>query len=215
MFKIAPCSHEAAKYAVMNWHYSKTMPSGKLVKYGVWEDEKFIGVILYGYGANGQLPKLFGLVQTECAELVRVALTSHRTPVSQLIAETLKQLKTDNPGLRLAVSYADTEQGHKGGIYQAGNWTYTGTANTAGGSVILNGQKIHGRSIVAKYGTRSIEWLKANIDPNARAADDYAKHRYIMPLDKAMRRKIASMAKEYPHAVEGSKVSRISSSDEV
>ncbi len=37
------CSHEAAKYAVMRWHYSRRMPKSKLVRIGVWEDEKFVG----------------------------------------------------------------------------------------------------------------------------------------------------------------------------
>ncbi len=29
------CSHKAAKYAVTHWHYSRTMPSGKLAKIGL------------------------------------------------------------------------------------------------------------------------------------------------------------------------------------
>ena len=32
------CSHDAAKHAVMRWHYSRQMPKAKLVKVGVWED---------------------------------------------------------------------------------------------------------------------------------------------------------------------------------
>jgi len=41
--KLDWCSYQAAKYAVENWHYSKCMPVGKLVKIGVWEDKKYIG----------------------------------------------------------------------------------------------------------------------------------------------------------------------------
>ena len=40
--KVDWCSYEAAKYAVMHWHYSKTMPAGKTVKLGVWENGRFI-----------------------------------------------------------------------------------------------------------------------------------------------------------------------------
>jgi hypothetical protein len=38
--KVDFCSYEAAKYAVEHWHYSKTMPAGKTVKIGAWEDDK-------------------------------------------------------------------------------------------------------------------------------------------------------------------------------
>lgn len=50
--KLARVSYKAAKYAVEKWHYSRAMPSGKLIKYGVWEDSKFIGVIIFERGAN-------------------------------------------------------------------------------------------------------------------------------------------------------------------
>ena len=32
--QVAPCSHDAAKYAVENWHYSRILPTGKIVKFG-------------------------------------------------------------------------------------------------------------------------------------------------------------------------------------
>ena len=42
VLKLDWCSHEAATFAVMHWHYSKAMPKSKLAKVGVWEDGKFI-----------------------------------------------------------------------------------------------------------------------------------------------------------------------------
>jgi hypothetical protein len=35
--KVGYCSYEAAKFATSNWHYSHSMPSGAIVKIGVWE----------------------------------------------------------------------------------------------------------------------------------------------------------------------------------
>lgn len=55
--KVAFCSYEAAKYACQNYHYSKTIPASKLVKIGVWENEKFIGAVIFGLGANNNLGK--------------------------------------------------------------------------------------------------------------------------------------------------------------
>ena len=68
------CSHEAAKHAVMRWHYRRAMPKAKLVRIGVWEDERFVGAIIYGLGANRHIARPFGLADTEACELVRVAL---------------------------------------------------------------------------------------------------------------------------------------------
>ncbi|MGR3179936.1 MAG: Mom family adenine methylcarbamoylation protein [Candidatus Anammoxibacter sp.] len=150
--KIAKCSHAAAKYAVDRWHYSESMPTGKLVKYGVWENDKFIGVVIYGRGANKSLGSCFGLMQTEVCELVRIALTEHEAPVTKIVAITLRLLKKGNPGIVLVVSYADeTNQNHKGTIYKAGNWEYLGLSTDVG--YIVDGKPMHRRSLNAKWGT--------------------------------------------------------------
>lgn len=213
---IAPCSFEASKFAVMNWHYSKTMPSGKLVKYGVWENKEFVGSVIYGRGATPQLGSPYGLDQIEVCELVRVALKKgHKTQTSQIVAETIRNLKQTQPGLRLIVSFADSAQGHHGGIYQAMNWIYAGQSMHH--RLVVNGQMIHPRSLGAKYGVggQSIPWLRENVDPNAERIDVPGKHRYLYPLDKQMRRNIAKLSLPYPPAVEGLEASRNNSVVEV
>jgi len=138
----------------MNWHYSQSMPSGKLLKYGVWENNKFIGTVIYGRGANNNAAKSFKLKQTECCELVRVALNKHKTPTTKILAITLRLIKKHNPGIKLVFSYADkTNQGHKGTIYKAGNWEYLGERTTNKDAYyIINNKKVHGRSVRAKWG---------------------------------------------------------------
>lgn len=153
--KLDYCSFDAAKYAVINWHYSKAMPAGKLVKIGVWEDERFIGVVLFGRGANQFVPQSLGLKLTECCELVRVALTTHKAPTTQIVSIALKLLKKSNTGIKLVYSYADlTNQGHKGIIYKAGNWKQHGIRKSEGGHYIdKDGKIVHNRSLNAKYGS--------------------------------------------------------------
>ena len=46
--KLDWCDIKAARFACMNWHYSKSVPVGKLVKVGVWENKKYIGCVLFG-----------------------------------------------------------------------------------------------------------------------------------------------------------------------
>jgi len=189
ILKIDWATHDAAKYACTNWHYSKSMPVGKMVKVGAWEDGKFIGVVIFAYGANSNIGKPYCLVQVECCELVRVALTNHKTAVSKILAVALRFLKKQSEGIRLVVSYADTGQGHYGGIYQATNWIYEGYF-AGENDVIVNGRKMHRRQAFSLYGTTrpegSFNVLKSG------------KHKYLMPLDNVMREKILPLAKPYP-----------------
>lgn len=187
-------SHAAAKYACETWHYSRRLPSGKLVKIGAWEDGKFIGVVLFGLGATPNLSKAYGISMTECCELTRVALRAHSTPVSRIVAIAIKKLMAFCPGVRLIVSFADTAQGHHGGIYQAGNWIYSGSVRLD--TWVIKGKKMHPRSVVAKYGTQADAAIKG-IDPNAHKIWG-DKHRYLMPLDDEMRAKVLPLAQPYP-----------------
>jgi hypothetical protein len=185
--KIDWATHEAAKYACVNWHYSKCMPVGKLVKIGAWESNKFIGVVLFGRGANNNMLKPFGIEQDQGCELVRIALTTHKTPVSRIVAQAMRFLKRQSQGLRMIVSYADPEAGHHGGIYQAGNWLYTGPSGEAI-KVFYKGKWSH-KKTVDDAGVSQANLPKKKVQ---------GKHRYLMPLDDAMRVQIAPLAKPYP-----------------
>tara|TARA_R110000782_G_C14750157_1_gene407080 strand:- start:42 stop:698 length:657 start_codon:yes stop_codon:yes gene_type:complete len=189
--KIDWATHEAAKYACKNWHYSGCMPVAKIVKIGIWEGGKFIGVVLFSKGTCGHLFNRFGLDKKSGCELTRVALTTHKTPVSKIISIALRFLKAQSPGLRLIVSFAAKSEGHHGGIYQAGNWIYDGET-TFKQEYMLNGKRITDRTVsswVLKGKIKRSNLIKASSD---------TKHRYLMPLDKEMKAQIAPLAKPYP-----------------
>jgi hypothetical protein len=189
VLKIDWATHEAAKFACLNWHYSKSMPAGKMVKVGAWEDDCFIGVVLFSYGANGNIGKPYNLIQTEVCELARIALKKHVSPVSRIMALAIKKLKAMSEGLRLIVSYADTGQGHTGGIYQATNWTYEGFFGGES-SVVVNGRLMHRRQAYSLYGT-----TRPKGSFNVPAA---GKHKYLFPLDAEMKKQIIPLSKPYP-----------------
>ena len=199
VLKIDWATHEAAKFACVNWHYSKTMPATitKPLKIGVWENDVFIGVIIYTVGVGATLNSQFGIGRQEICELQRVALKKHINSVSRMIAISLKFLKKKCPKLRLIVSFADVYQGHNGGIYQAGNWIYSG--ETAKGIAYFNkdGRQIHPRNVGKvtgndKYGVK--KYGKSGLRQEERPG----KYRYLMPLDAAMREQITPLAKPYP-----------------
>lgn len=155
MLKLDFIDHKTADFACKNWHYSKCMPCGKTVKIRVWEDSKFIGVVIFARGANCNQAKFFKLKTEEIAELARVALRTHKIEVSRILKISLILLRKICPKLKLVFSYADeTNQGHKGGIYKADNWEYLGVSISKGGHLMLNGKLVHNRSISSKYGNR-------------------------------------------------------------
>ena len=188
--KIDWATHKAALYACKNWHYSHSVPNGKLVKVGVWEKGKFIGVVIFGRGANNNIGKPYSLAQTEVCELVRIALTKHENSVSRIMRIAMKFLKMNSPTLKLIVSYADPEQGHHGGVYQAGGWIYKGRSQ-AQKEVIYKGKIMHKRTANSLFGTnKGMEKSKM-----------FWKHIYLMPLDKNTRAVILPLAKPYPKRV--------------
>ncbi len=191
--KIDWATHESTLYACKNWHYSKSMPAGKTVKVGVWEDSVFIGAVIYSYGANNNAAKGFGLEQNECCHLTPVALRKHKTPVSRILSISLNFLKKNSPGIKLVFSYADkTNQNHHGGIYQANGWDYLGIRKTAdkGAYYIINGKKIHGRSARAKYGSES------KFPKGYTHCSSESKHLYVKIMDKDY--KLLHAKKVYP-----------------
>jgi hypothetical protein len=192
---------EAARYACLNWHYSKSVPKAKVVRVGVWEHGKFIGVVMFGSGATPEIGSPYGLQQTEICELTRVALTKHTAPVSKILALAVRFLRKQSPGLRMVVSFADAAQGHHGGIYQACGWLYLGGAETH--AYRVKGENVHPKTLYMRYGKggQSIPWLRANVDPNAERIVAGFKHRYLMPLDNEMRAKIEPLRKPYPKRV--------------
>ena len=201
-------THATAKAAVMNWHYSRTMPCFKLVNIGVWEDDRFIGVVIFGAGACDVYGKKYGLGTFEVCELVRIAMRTHSAPISQMVKVALKMLKRDFPNLRLVVSFADPEHKHLGGIYQASNWFYTGNTNPSA-EYIINGKRIHGRTVRMSLHPLGIRCTLESIrkfynDPKAVEKMPEPKFRYLFPLDKKMRRQIEPLARPYPKELNAS-----------
>jgi hypothetical protein len=192
--KIDWATHAAAKFACENCYYSKSLPVGKLAKIGAWENGAFVGVVIFAWGSNKSLGSPYELKMTECAELVRIALKSHQAPVSKILSIALRFLRSQSPGLQLLVSFADPEAGHHGGIYQATNWIYSGKSSNSF-EYRLNGKRLNKRGYTGKNFNGA---PRREIPKNAVRVATVGKHRYLMPLTEALRKKLASLAKPYP-----------------
>jgi len=199
--KIDWATHAAAKYACENWHYSKSLPVPPLVKIGVWEDKKYIGTVIFSRGASSNLLSPYGLQQNQGCELTRVALTNHKSSVSKVLALAIKFLKKNSENLKLIVSFADPQYGHHGGIYQATNWIYCGdTAPSV--EYWHNGKRLHSRQVSEKGWNIQQGNIRKTIKPSScKMIKTLGKHRYLMPLDEEMRRKLQPLSRPYPKRV--------------
>lgn len=190
--RLEKASAKAIKYACINFHYAKRIPSGGNISYSIFnEKNEFCGVIIFGYPASPSVPNKYNLKNGQLLELRRVALNSKHGITSKAISIALKLLKKDCPSIKLLVSYADIGQNHIGVIYQATNWVFINESKSSGKEYFVNGKWLHSR-----HG-------KSNI---CRILD--GKREYIYPLCKSMLPLCKKLAKPYPkkalevHAVE-------------
>lgn len=189
--RIARANTKAINYACKNFHYSKSVPA---VQYGynIYNDnDEWCGVILYGGGANNNMPKSFGKNAGEVLELVRVALNGKQETTSKAVAMSLKQLHKDNPLCQIVVSYADHRQKHLGTIYQATNWIYVGKTITSDTQYFYKGKWTHERTINAQ---KNKEQLKATLPKR----ENSNKFKYVFCFNKKERKEYLKIALPYP-----------------
>jgi len=198
MITITLANENAIKYACLKYHYAKRTPLIS-VGFNVYEDDVWCGVILYGLGANPQIASSYDKWSGQVVELVRVALNGKQKTTSECLAASLRELKKIAPAVDLVISYADKDQGHNGIIYQATNWIYVGLMNEGSKSdFIINGKKMHQRTVRNRNWKQSLEWIRLYIDPEATQETTKGKHKYLFPMNKKMRKTIKVLEREYP-----------------
>ena len=104
----------------------------------------------------------------------------------------IKLLKNIHKQLKLVISFADSEQNHHGGIYQATNWVYVGKTNSAD-EYLYKGKRWHGRAFRKSFGSH-LNYMNKGLE----IVQGSQKHRYLMPLDDNMRKQVQQLAKPYP-----------------
>lgn len=205
--RLTIANEKAIRYACLNFHYAKAVPTNTFGMNVYNDKDEWCGVVLYGSGANNHIGSPYGLSQGEVVELVRVALNGKQPCTSQVVAASLKFVKEHCPLVRLIVSYADCDQKHIGTIYQATNWIYTGLTDKGDSYFIIHGKKVHRRTVhskkvklngVIRPCPESLWAVKKYFDPNAEYFYTKGKQKYLMPLDKKMRKQILPLAKPYP-----------------
>ncbi|MBO5959309.1 MAG: protein Mom [Lentisphaeria bacterium] len=199
MITLKRATAQATRYACLNFHYAKSVPSAT-DSYNVYnENGEWCGVIIFGVGATPHIASPFGMVHGEVMELVRVALNGKQPCTSECVGAALRQLHKDEPQVKLVVSFADMDQNHFGTIYQATNWIYLGEMNVGErGGFIVNGKKLHPKTIHDHKWVQSVSWLREHIDPNAQEIKTKGKRKYIWVFDKKLRKEWQKKSVPYP-----------------
>jgi len=186
-------STKAVRYALLNFHYAKTIPSVQSSFSIFNQKNEWCGVICYSIGANKSIGTFANLRQGEVCELVRVALNGKQESTSQALSISLRLLSKKNPLIKLVVSYADSEQGHLGIIYQATNWYYLCTSRHVHHVNIRTGKRMH---------DRVYSELPKDKKKDYKNTDVYDKYKYAYPLTNEMRRLCEKLKKPYPKRVQ-------------
>lgn len=193
-------STKAIKYACMKFHYAKAVPNVQLAFAVFNSNNEWCGVICYGVGATNNIASPYKLNQGEVIELLRMALNGKQESTTKALSISLKLLKKYAPNVKIVVSYADSEQGHFGTIYQATNWIYTGYSTDT--NLIVNGERKHRRTLGSKFGTCSSEKIRA-LGYKVEVLKTQPKWKYIYPVNKDVVSMCKSLSKPYPKKLSG------------
>jgi len=107
--------------------------------YGAYKNNVLLGVICFGTPVSENVRSMmFGVeYKQHVIELSRLCLIPEcEIPASKIVSAAIRALEADRKSagqsqIHCIISFADTHQGHHGGVYQAMSWMYVGsTKNT-------------------------------------------------------------------------------------
>ena len=173
-------SREETKPFLLDVNYAGRMPSVSF-SYGLFVDGRLEGVVTYGTPPSAPLRS--GICgpdhSANVLELNRLCLLSNnKNDASRLVAASLKLI----PRNRIVVSFADTEQGHVGTVYQAANFIYCGLSAKRTDWKVKGKEHLHGQTIADEF--RGVK-NRAQAMRDKYGDDFYLKprprkHRYVM-----------------------------------
>lgn len=182
---------------IIGIHYAKRWPSISW-SFGLFDGNELVGVCTYGTPASSTLKK--GICGEELkdsvVELNRLCLRDNKkNEASFLVSASLRLL----PKGKIVVSFADTDQGHKGTVYQAANFIYCGLSAKRTDWKVKGLEHLHGQTIADEFRGQENR-AQAMRD---KYGDDFylkprsRKHRYVFFVGSKSFKKKAANALKY------------------
>lgn len=148
-YTVAAITRQQCEPFVIGIHYAKRWPSISWA-FGLFRHGILVGVCCYGTPSSAPLKR--GIAGDEfksnVIELNRLCLLDNiKNEASFLVSASLRLL----PKEKIVVSFADTEQGHKGTVYQAANFIYCGLSAKRTDWKVKGLEHLHGQTIADEF----------------------------------------------------------------
>jgi hypothetical protein len=189
---VKPIKPDDAKPWLLTRHYAKRLPSISYA-FGAFEDGILIGVVTYGTSASTTLRQ--GVCGPSYAdhvvELNRLVCDNRKNVASQLVGRSMDML----PKPCVIVSYADSDQGHVGYVYQATNFLYTGLSSAFKDPRVKGLEHQHHTTYA--YGLTNAEVIDKYGEENVYFVERARKHRYVFFAGNKYQKKAMHKALTY------------------
>jgi hypothetical protein len=198
-YTIRPVAQETAAKWYARWHYLGDAPPAS-VYWGIFAPD--LGAVVsiglpnnvYGVASKFGLDDIPGNL-----EVNRVAVHPDMPgPTSRLMWLAIRTSQAA-AGWSWCYSYADTGQGHHGGIYQALGAVYVGLTGSTHVWVHRDGSVLHPRTAVSLFGSQATDSM--NERGYAKEPGGTPKHTYILPVGTRageVRARLTPFALPYP-----------------
>lgn len=199
------CDRQLAKQICETKHYMKTYPSGSKVNISLTDNNKIVGIIVFGYSSqtDKKINKVsYGLEKNQYLEMQRLWISDdygHNTE-SFILAKTIKKLSQDYD-LKMIVTHAGGCKDDCGIVYQASGWLYFGASKCNDFYKTKAGEY---KNMIApmRFGrvetkNKSFQEIGQELFGDGQLV--YA-HRYfyVYPIEKSIRRRLTKLALPYP-----------------
>ena len=182
---VGPVSTRDVDEFCKRYHYTATGGNASW-RWGLWHGVTLLGIVAYNLPTRETCESVFGPEHFDKVwHMGRLALSDEapRNSESRLIAGSLQLIKMQHPDTWGVLTYAATDVGHIGYVYQATNAIYTGTG---GHSVVYIDEKGRRRS---DYYASSYVSAAAARERGWKVTDGGPKHRYLYVLGSKTQRR--------------------------
>lgn len=194
---VAPVATSDVNEFAKRYHYTGS-GGASLWRWGLWHGPTLHGVVAYNLPTRPVCESVFGAEHFDKVwHMGRLILSeeSPRNSESRLIGGSLQQIQKKYQQVWAVLTYAATDAGHIGTVYQATNAIYTGHSSVEDYFVDDRGV-IKNRRNLYKITTRSIDERAA--ERGWKRVAGGVKHRYIYILGSKTQRRQRMALLKYP-----------------
>ena len=180
-----PMPRSDAEEVIRANHYLRSFPSGWAYCY-----HHGGAVVVFSIPANKNLATYLFDGMVEVRELARLWAPDGHAPnlLTEAMSAACRALRRDI-GCEAVVSFADPNQGHHGGVYQAASWVYTGQSEET---------RVYRTPDGLTVSRRSFHSGSISLRPNLTPVRMEGKHRYVRCLTRTARRLMRHEPLPYP-----------------